>query len=75
MKMPSSVGWYWAKWKIADDGTRDGDENATGAVWECVEVYEPNNNDGLLRVFVAGVERTQSLENFFWGPGPLEMPK
>lgn len=75
MPIPNTPGWYWAKWKIADEGTRDGDDALSGDRWEVVDVYNPTNPDGELRVFVSGVERTQSLENFFWGPGPLEMPK
>lgn len=25
-KMPTTPGYYWAKWRIAADGTREGDE-------------------------------------------------
>jgi hypothetical protein len=74
---PSKPGFYWAKWKIADDGTREADELTPSDKWEVVEVWE-NCNDAkspeYLRVSVPGVERGQSLENFYWGPGPLTPP-
>jgi len=66
---PSKPGWYWAKWKIADDGTRDGGELTPSDRWEVVEVVDNGGEDPAdkLRVSVSGVEKTQSVENFFWG--------
>lgn len=72
---PSRPGFYWAKWKIADAGTREGDDLTPSDRWEVVEVWE-NGPPGpeMLRVHVGGVEHGQSLENFYWGPGPLFPP-
>ena len=73
MTVPTAPGHYWAKWKIADDGTADEAEFTPSDRWEVVEVlYDPN---GPLRVFVPGVEASQAIENFFWGPGPMEAPR
>lgn len=70
---PMEEGFYWAQWRIADDGTQDGDEVPPIGTWEVVEVYE-NGHRGEpdhLRVFVLGISKSQSLENFVWGAGPL----
>ena len=71
---PTKPGFYWAKWKIADEGTRDGDDLTPNDRWEPVEVAinsgSPDDPD-YLRVDVPGVERSQSLGNFFWGPEVL----
>lgn len=75
---PTKEGFYWAKWKIADAGTREGDDLTPSDKWEVVEVWENCNdksNPEYLRVSVCGVERGQSLENFVWGPGPLKKPE
>lgn len=75
---PTRPGFYWAKWKIADEGTRDGDELTPNDRWEPVEVAvnsgSPDDPD-YLRVDVPGVERSQSLGNFFWGPELLDHTK
>ena len=74
---PKRPGFYWAKWKIANRGTKEGDELTPSDRWEVVEVWENGGEDprNYLRVSVPGVENAQLLENFFWGPGPLEVPK
>ncbi len=76
MMIPTAPGWYFAKWRIADDGTREGDEITPSDEIECVEVFE-NGDDAedaeYLRVSVAGVEKSQSVENFFW-IGLVAMP-
>jgi hypothetical protein len=73
---PAGEGWYFAKWRIADDGTRDGDELTPSNEIECVHVVQnsvdPEDGDHLM-VMVPGVERWQSLENFCW-LGPVPMP-
>lgn len=77
--LPVSQGFYWAKWRIADDET-PADLAATLPVdiWEVVEVFlnhTSDDSDERFRVNVCGVLAGQSLENFVWGPGPLEPPK
>lgn len=73
---PTRPGYYWAKWRIAADGTRDGDELTPSSQWEVVEVCENHNGEPgeELSVSVAGVEKTQWLDCFIWGPGPLKVP-
>ena len=74
---PKEAGFYWAKWKIADDGTKEGDELTPSDGWEVVEVFVnciDETDDEYLMVFVPGVERCQSVQNFFWGNGPLQSP-
>ncbi len=76
--IPSEEGFYWAKWRIAADGTLEGDELTPCNEWEvvqvnvnCIDQDDPEH----LSVSVAGVEQVQWLENFVWGPGPLVGPK
>ena len=75
---PTAPGFYWAKWKIASEGTRDGDQLTPNDRWEPVEVAvnsgSPEDQDRL-RVDVPGVERSQSLSNFFWGPELIDPSK
>jgi hypothetical protein len=74
--IPKSPGWWFAKWRIADDGTREGDELTPSDRVECVEVFENCNDPDstkYLRVSVSGVAESQSIENFFW-IGPVPMP-
>lgn len=74
--IPKEPGWYYAKWRIADDGTREGDELTPSNKLECVEVFKnclDRDNPEYLMVSVAGVERAQSVENFYW-IGPVPMP-
>lgn len=82
MRWPTPVapGFYWAKWKIAAEGTIEGEELTPSDTWEVVEVWdnvlfpEPDDEEGRM-ASVTGVEKPQSLDSFFWGPGPLEAPK
>lgn len=70
-KLPTKEGFYWAKWKIADDGS----ETFVGASdrWEIVKVtYDAMDSE--LLADVTGEPKAQKLENFFWGPGPLKPP-
>ncbi|WP_156402840.1 MULTISPECIES: hypothetical protein [unclassified Bradyrhizobium] len=74
---PKEPGHYWAKWIIADEGTADAAEVVPSSHWEVVGVYEnriDREADDYLTVQVAGVERSQSIDNFIWGPGPLPPP-
>lgn len=74
---PTKPGFYWAKWKIADEGTPEGDLQTPSNTWEAVDVFEnciDPEDDEYLRVHVPGQAMSQSIENFFWGPGPLKVP-
>jgi hypothetical protein len=75
--LPIREGFYWAKWRIAEDGTREADELTPSDDWEVVYVFEnclDEASDERFMASVPGVERAQSMENFFWGPGPLTEP-
>ena len=75
--IPKEAGFYWAKWRIADDGTPEGDEQTPSDDWEVVDVFEnclDPDDDEYLMVHVPGQAKAQSIENFFWGTGPLEEP-
>lgn len=74
---PKIAGHYWAKWRIANDGTREGDELTPSDKWEVMQVFEnclDRSDAEFLMVAVPGVERSQSIENFVWGEGPLKSP-
>jgi hypothetical protein len=69
-KLPTSPGYYWAKWKQASDGTHEGEELTPSNIWEIVQVNENCNdpeNPEYLSVAVAGVRETQWPQDFFWG--------
>lgn len=76
--LPTKPGFYWGKWRIADDGTHEADlVNMMVHDWEVVHVFEnclDEGSDERFRVEVPGVRESQALENFFWGPGPIEPP-
>lgn len=75
---PTKEGFYWAKWKIADPGTYPNhpqDEHVLLKDWEVVNVWESGSpGSGDMAVHLVGVEKCQSLDCFFWGPGPLKEP-
>ena len=74
--VPTAPGWYFAKWRIAAEGTRDGDEITPSDKIECVEVWVNHMHEDepdYLRVSVAGVETSQPLDGFFW-IGSVPMP-
>lgn len=74
---PTKPGHYWAKWRIADDGTPEGDEQTPSDVWEVVQVNENSTDRSdpeYLMVAVPGQTRSQSVENFYWGSGALIPP-
>lgn len=69
MQAPKEPGHYWARWRIKSPGTAEEDDPPS-AQWEVVQVFEnciDQSDDEYLMVAVAGVERSQSVENFFWG--------
>lgn len=73
MSIPTKPGFYWAQWRIIDDGSSTEGTPPIGE-WEVVQIFEncldPTDPE-YLRVFVGGEARSQSPENFFWGAGPL----
>lgn len=75
--VPQEPGFYWAKWRIPEDGTADEDQFVFVDKWEAVEVHAAlGETDADFRVSVAGVERTQSVENFVWAMPvrPIQSP-
>lgn len=71
--VPASPGFYWAKWKHPAEGSQTYvHHEGRNERWEVVEVSQ---GDDVLIVDVAGESKTQVLEDFFWGAGPLESPK
>lgn len=76
LTVPVKAGFYWAKWKICDEGTADEAVFEPSTSWEVVEVLD--DFDGTPNgVFVPGVEKSQSLENFAWAKpiAPLPAPQ
>jgi hypothetical protein len=74
--LPKVDGHYWAKWKIKSPGTAEEHKSPLGN-WEIVQVFLnciDKDDPEHFAVQVAGVERSQSLENFFWGEGPIKCP-
>lgn len=71
MRVPPPIqeGLYWAKWRIADDVAQGTEPDR----WRVVDVRRWPARDEL-RAFVPGIPRSQSVENFYWGPGPLTPP-
>lgn len=69
--IPSHSGYYWAKWRIAADGTHEGEEQTPSDTWEIVQVNENNvddpDDDEYLSVSVPGVQQTQWRDCFVWG--------
>jgi len=74
---PIGAGWYWAEWRIPDDGTHDEEHFLIGPP-EVVEVFSNryDEEEGMvdLRAAVSGVRESQSLDNFVWLSGKLELP-
>lgn len=73
---PTNPGHYWARWRIKSPGTAEEDDPPS-AQWEVVQVFENCIDDTdyqYLRVAVAGVERSQDIENFHWGERVPEPP-
>ena len=78
MRFPTRAGFYWAKWLIADRETVEGSALTPSDDWDVVYVFENGRDEReaeFLRVLVVGVEQSQSLQNFKWGPGPLTPPQ
>ena len=76
--VPKVAGFYWAQWRLADEGTPEGEEQTPSFEWEVVQVVQNSLNsddtDHLLAA-VPGQVKSQRLENFVWAPGgPLPPP-
>ncbi|RWH50267.1 MAG: hypothetical protein EOR25_15590 [Mesorhizobium sp.] len=74
MKFPLKPGYYWAKWRIAAEGTVEGDELTPSDFWEIAQVNENDPNwernpaeDRALSVSLCGVSETQWRDCFVWG--------
>ena len=76
--MPEKPGYYWAKWKIAADGTHEAEHLTPAKEFEIVQVnancsdwktMKPNRAeyDERLSVAVPGVRETQWPQDFVWG--------
>ncbi|MER9768908.1 hypothetical protein NKJ09_22920 [Mesorhizobium sp. M0189] len=73
-KIPLKPGYYWAKWRIATEGTQDGDELTPSDNWEIVQVVENDPDweihpaeEKAMFVFVCGVGEAQWRDGFVWG--------
>lgn len=78
LNVPHAAGFYWAKWKIAAEGTREGAELTPSDAWEVVQVFEnclDRDDDEFLMVSVPGVEQCQALDSFYWCLTRLEEPR
>jgi hypothetical protein len=73
--VPRTAGFYWAKWRIKDEGTVDENESP-GDEWEVMHVVTnciDEDDPEYLMVMVPGVAKWQSIENFVWGlPVPAQ---
>lgn len=74
---PTKPGFYWGKWRIADESEKSAEYETylPDDTWEVMDVFENDVSGEDLRVQISGVEHSQSIENFIWGPGPLEPPE
>lgn len=63
-------GYYWAQWRIAADGTHEGDDLTPSFTWVIVQVNDNNGEPGSAEEFsvaVPGVRETQWPDCFIWG--------
>ena len=68
--MPHEEGFWWGQWKIAADGTPDGEYQTPSSEWEVMHVVEntlDKDDPEYLMAMVPGQSRWQPLENFYWG--------
>ena len=61
---PHTEGHYWALQTASDD--MDPDE--LSGQWEVVQTFDNGGDAFNLRVFVPGVEKSEPVEHFTWGP-------
>jgi len=71
---PEEPGHYWGRWHSPAPGTVDDGECCDGEEWEVHQVFVNSVEPGpdRLRVFVPGVEESQPLDGFEWGPEVLK---
>ena len=74
---PVTEGWYWAEWRISDEGTSSRSDYAgVGAPLDVVQVLNLGSPDEpCWRVFVAGVDASQGLDCFVWRSGKIDEPR
>lgn len=73
--LPDKPGYHWAQWRIAEEGTHEGEELCPSNKWEIVEVHanrldtesEGDDDDEAFRVFIPGVRESQRTDCFVWG--------
>jgi hypothetical protein len=74
--IPQEPGYFWAKWRIAADGTCEGDELTPSDAWEIVQVnwnisgwknLTDEEEPERLLVSVPGVREPQGRDGFVWG--------
>jgi hypothetical protein len=79
---PTEIGYYWAEWRVAEDGTySEGVDHIIGFHAEVVWVidnddYYPDDprDEPEFVVKVFGFETEQQLDNFVWRSGLLASP-
>jgi hypothetical protein len=77
MAVPQEAGFYWARWLTADKTDTVGSLLTPTEKWDLVYVLENSTDERSnerFRVLVVGVEGSQGIQNFAWGPGPLITP-
>lgn len=70
MTTPSKPGAYWGRWHTPSPLTADNGEMCSGNLWEVHQVFKDGTGtdpDELL-AFVPGIEASQSINAFEWGP-------
>lgn len=60
---PHTEGHYWAKQISSDDICYE-----PSGEWEVVQTFDNGGDKFELRVFVPGLEMSESVSNFEWGP-------
>lgn len=68
--VPGKPGWWWAKWRIAEDQTRAGSiggvEVKPGGDKRIVQLVMRTAEPFQMVALVPGVMTPQPLENFYW---------
>jgi hypothetical protein len=70
-KAPGKEGFFWGRWHTPAPGTADGGECCNPTIWEVHCVFRNHwriNHDDEFRVSVPGVEKSQPINGFEWGP-------
>ena len=77
--LPTQPGFFWAEWRIAEDGTwPEGQEHIMSMTPEVVHVVvnlEDSVESDVLIALVPGIDKQQLIENFVWRSDRLEIPK